>query len=218
MASAISGSAAASAASINPQDTQNRTPESETIYVMAIRGFLIGLFGAGAMLLASPSALAVQSSGANPVSQSIRELWEEAKRNLIGSTKVMPEDKYGFRPVASVRTYGEILAHVAGANYVFCAAARAEKSPHAEDAFEKTAKTRAQIIKAVQDSVAYCDVAYRALTDRSAGETVNAPFGGAKAPRASALMGNAGHVNEHYGNLVTYLRINGLVPPSSARQ
>ena len=184
---------------------------------MAIRCFLIGLFGAGAMLLASPSALAVQSSGANPVSQSIRELWEEAKRNLIGSTKVMPEDKYGFRPVASVRTYGEILAHVAGANYVFCAAARAEKSPHAEDEFEKNARTRAQIVKALEDSIAYCDAAYRALTDRTAAETIDAPFGGPKTARASALMGNTGHIQEHYGNLVTYLRMNGLVPPSSSQ-
>jgi uncharacterized damage-inducible protein DinB len=163
-----------------------------------------------ACAFASPVSPAAQAPEGNPVSQSIRELWEGAKANLIGSMKVMPEDKYGFRPVASVRTYGEILAHVAGANYIFCAAARGEKSPHAEDAFEKTAKTRAPI--------AYCDVAYRGLTDRSASEPIDAPFGGAKTPRAAALMGNTGHVQEHYGNLVTYLRINGLVPPSSARQ
>jgi uncharacterized damage-inducible protein DinB len=171
-----------------------------------------------ACAFASPVSPAAQAPEGNPVSQSIRELWEGAKANLIGSMKVMPEDKYGFRPVASVRTYGEILAHVAGANYIFCAAARGEKSPHAEDAFEKTAKTRAQIVKAVEDSIAYCDVAYRGLTDRSASEPIDAPFGGAKTPRAAALMGNTGHVQEHYGNLVTYLRINGLVPPSSARQ
>ena len=59
----------------------------------------------------------------------------------------MPEQDYGFRPVNTVRTFGEILAHVAGANYVFCAAAKGEPSPHAEAAFEKTATTRAQIIK-----------------------------------------------------------------------
>jgi uncharacterized damage-inducible protein DinB len=157
-----------------------------------------------------------QSASANPVAASMRELWDSAKRNLVASAKTMPEDKYGFKPVATVRSYGEILAHVAGANFVFCAAARGEKSPHAEDAFEKTAKTRAQIIKALEDSIAYCDAAYAAVTDRSAAELVKAPFGDAKESRASALMGNTGHVQEHYGNLVTYLRINGLVPPSSA--
>ena len=158
-----------------------------------------------------------QGTAASPVAQSIREQWDGAKRNLLGSAKAMPEDKYGFRPVATVRTYGEILAHVAGANFVFCSAAKGEKSPHAEDAFEKTAKTRAQIVKALEDSIAYCDTAYGALNDKTAGELVSAPFGDGKtkAPRASALIGNSGHVQEHYGNLVTYLRINGLVPPSS---
>lgn len=183
---------------------------------MTTRYLVITTVLAGVLTVASPVPVAAQAPDGNPLSQSIRDLWEEAKRNLAGSAKVMPDDKYGFRPVATVRTYGEILAHVAGANFVFCAAARGEKSPHAEDAFEKSAKTRAQIVKAVDDSVAYCDAAYRALTDRTAVEMVNAPFGGAKAPRAAALMGNTGHVQEHYGNLVTYLRINGLVPPSSA--
>ena len=173
------------------------------------------LFALALALFAAPVFTGAQAP-ANPVSESIRDSWNGAKQNLLGSARVMPDDKFNFRPVATVRTYGQILAHVAGANYLFCAAARGEKSPHTEDAFEKTATTKAQIIKAVEDSIKYCDVAYAALTDRSAGELVSAPFGSAKSPRAAALMGNTGHVQEHYGNLVTYLRINGLVPPSSA--
>jgi uncharacterized damage-inducible protein DinB len=176
------------------------------------------VLSAGAVLMIPPAPLAAQTPGANPVSQSLRDAWDGAKRNLLGAMKAMPEDKYGFKPVATVRSYGEILAHVAGANFIFCSAARGEKSPHAEDAFEKSAKTRAQIVKALEDSIAYCDTAYRAVTDRSAGEPIDAPFGGGKQPRAAALMGNTGHIQEHYGNLVTYLRINGLVPPSSAPQ
>jgi uncharacterized damage-inducible protein DinB len=156
------------------------------------------------------------TSGADPIAQAIREHWEEAKRNIVGSARTMPDDKYGFRPVATVRTYGAILAHIAGANYIFCAAARGEKSPHSEDAFEKSATTRAAIMKALDESLAYCDAAYQALTDRSAAEAVAAPFGGGKTARAAALMGNTGHLHEHYGNLVTYLRMSGLVPPSSA--
>lgn len=152
---------------------------------------------------------------ANPVSDSIRAGWNTAKRNMLGSAKVMPQDKYGFKPVDTVRTFGQMLAHVAGANYVFCAAARGEKSPHAEEEFEKSATTPAAITKALQDSVAYCDAAYTALTDAKAGEMLNGAFGG-KDSRAGILIGNTGHNNEHYGNLVTYLRINGLVPPSSA--
>jgi uncharacterized damage-inducible protein DinB len=152
---------------------------------------------------------------ANPISDSVRAGWNTAKRNMLGSAEVMPDEKYGFKPVDTVRTFGQMLAHVAGANYVFCAAARGEKSPHAEEAFEKTATTAAAITKALQESIAYCDGAYTALTDATAGAIVSGAFGG-KDSRAGILMGNTGHNNEHYGNLVTYLRINGLVPPSSA--
>lgn len=162
-----------------------------------------------------------QSAGgpANPVSQAIREAWEGARRNITESAEMMPEAEYGFRPVETVRTFGAMLAHVAGANYVFCAAAKGEKSPHAEDEFEKTAKTKAAIVKALNESMAYCDTAYNALTDATAAQMVPQPFGGSgQVPRASPLMGNTGHLQEHYGNLVTYFRIKGMVPPSTARQ
>jgi uncharacterized damage-inducible protein DinB len=154
---------------------------------------------------------------ANPISDSVRQAWNDAKGNLQQSAEQMAESDYGFKPTDSVRTFGQILAHVAGANYVFCAAAKAEKSPFSEDHFEKSAKTKADIVKAVNDSVSYCDAAYKALTDRSAAESVARPFGDGTAPRASALIGNTGHVQEHYGNLVTYFRIKGMVPPSSRR-
>ena len=180
----------------------------------AVVGLMIAIVGVAA------TSVVAQSPGANanPVSQAIREGWNGAKQNIAGSAKTMPDDKYGFKPVPTVRSFGEILAHIAGANYIFCAAARGEKSPHAEDAFEKTAKTRAEIVKALEDSLKYCDVAYSAADDKKLGEMIPAPFGGGQSPRAAALMGNTGHLQEHYGNLVTYLRINGLVPPSSAPQ
>jgi uncharacterized damage-inducible protein DinB len=155
---------------------------------------------------------------ANPISQAIRDTWEGAKRNMNESAAQMPEADYAFRPTDSVRTFGEILAHVAGASYVYCSAARGEKPPHEEADFEKTAKTKAEIIKVLNESNAYCDAAFKALTDRTAAEIVPAAFGGKDAGRASPLMRNVAHLNEHYGNLVTYFRIKGMVPPSSRRQ
>jgi hypothetical protein len=169
---------------------------------------------AGAFVLSSALPTA---QTADPISQSIRQAWDAAKANLQQSAELMPEPDYSFKPVDSVRTFGQILAHVAGANYVFCSAARAEKSPFSEDHFEQTAKTKADIVKAVNDSVAYCDGALKALTDRTAGESVTMPFGMGSRPRANALIGNTVHVQEHYGNLVTYFRIKGMVPPSSRR-
>jgi uncharacterized damage-inducible protein DinB len=154
----------------------------------------------------------------NPISGAIREGWDGAKRNLTRATEAMPDARFNFKPVDTVRTFGQIVAHVAGANYIFCAAARGEKAPYSEDHFEKTTTTKAAIAKALADSIAYCDAAYKSLDDRGAAEMVTAPFGSGKSARASALMGNTGHVQEHYGNLVTYLRINGIVPPSSSGQ
>ena len=79
---------------------------------------------------------------------------------MRGSAEQMPEADYAFKPTEQVRTFGQILAHVAGANYVFCSAAKAEKSPFTEDHFEKSATTKAAIVKALSDSIAYCDAAY----------------------------------------------------------
>jgi uncharacterized damage-inducible protein DinB len=160
-------------------------------------------------------ASAQSPAPANPIASGVRTSWDGAKRNLTRSADEMPASDYGFRPVDTVRTFGQILAHVAGANYVFCSAAKGEKSPHAEDAFEKTATTRAQIVKALADSIAYCDAAYAALDDRHAAEMVELPFGMGKGARALPLMMNTGHLQEHYGNLVTYFRVKGMVPPSS---
>jgi uncharacterized damage-inducible protein DinB len=162
-------------------------------------------------------AAASSAQSANPISDGIRSQWNGVKRNLQQSAEMMPDASYDYRPVDGVRNFGEIVAHVAGANYMFCAAAKGEKSPFAEDNFEKTAKTRAAIIKATADAIAYCDGAYTALTDATAGQMVPQPFGQGQTTRTAVLVGNLGHINEHYGNLVTYFRINGIVPPSSRR-
>jgi uncharacterized damage-inducible protein DinB len=172
---------------------------------------------AAAILVASDAAAQTATAGKGPVSDAIRSAWNNAKRNIKDSAAQMPEDAFAFRPVDTVRTFGQIIGHVAGANYVFCSSATGDKTERAEDAIEKTAKTKADLVKALDDSLAYCDAAFNALTDASAAETVDLPFGMGKGARAVALLGNTGHLNEHYGNLVTYFRIKGMVPPSSAR-
>ncbi len=165
-----------------------------------------------ALVLALPPLASAQTPpAADPISQSIRSAWTSAKRNINESAEQMPEADYAFKPVDTVRSFGAILAHIAGANYVFCAPARGDKTAYEEDRIEKTAKTKAEIVKALNESMAYCDAAYTALTDRTAGEMVG------NNARAQRLIGNAGHLQEHYGNLVTYFRIKGMVPPSSRR-
>ena len=165
--------------------------------------------------LAVPAA-AQQSSG-NPISDGIRSQWTGAKRNILQSAELMPDGSWDYRPVDGVRSFSELVAHVAGASYAICAAAKNEKSPYAEDHFEKNAKGRAAIVQATKDAIAYCDAAFSALTDANAGELIANPFGEGKIARTAVLVLQIGHDNEHYGNMVTYFRMNGIVPPSSRR-
>jgi uncharacterized damage-inducible protein DinB len=175
-----------------------------------IAALLVTIAGAVSLHAQNPGA-----GTADPIAAAVRTGWDGAKRNLSQAAEAMAEADYGFRPVSTVRTFGQIVAHVAGANYVICSAAKGEKAPFEEEAFEKSATTRAQIIKALNESIAYCDAAYTALDDKRAAETVDLPFGMGKGARVRSLLLNTGHVQEHYGNLVTYMRVKGIVPPSS---
>jgi uncharacterized damage-inducible protein DinB len=171
-------------------------------------------------IVLSTALLALAASNAsaqNPISDTVRSNWDGVKRNIKESAEQMPDEHYHFKPTPEVRSFGEILTHVAGASYVFCASAKNEKSPFAEDAFEKTTRTKAAIVKVTADAIAYCDAAFAALTDANAGAMVPAPFGSGQATRLNSLLGHIGHDNEHYGNLITYFRLKGMVPPSSRR-
>lgn len=175
-------------------------------------------------LLASP-ALA-QSGGTKEPPQAptagavlvrlAQNAWAGAKRNIVESADQMPEADYRFKPVDTVRTFGEILAHVADSNYFYCARAKGVAPPVPDGTLEKTATTKAAIVKALAESVAYCDAVYAALTPTSAAETVKA--GDNQVPRVQPLFGNVSHNVEHYGNLVTYFRMKKMVPPSTKRE
>ena len=152
----------------------------------------------------------------------VQRQFATVRKYITQSAEIGTEADYKFKPqgtAADIRTFGGILAHVAGASFVYCAAAKGVDSPHAEDEFEKGATTRAAIMKAVNDAMTYCDAIYNSYTDAQLSEMGNAPFAATKtpAPRIQALLGNISHLNEHYGNLVTYFRLKGLVPPSSRR-
>ncbi len=138
-------------------------------------------------------------------------VWQMGAANVLKSAEMLPEADYSFKPVATVRSFGDLFGHVAGSEYMFCAAALGE-APKAEDDIEKTVKTKAGLIAALKGAAAYCDKAY-AMSDADAGGMTK--LFGSDNSKYFALMLNAAHVDEHYGNLVTYLRMKGMVPPSS---
>ena len=164
-----------------------------------------------AVLAVTAAPLFAQAKPALSPVADVRDLWKQATAYIVESANDMPEAKYSFKPTESVRSFGELIGHVAGSQAMFCAIALGEKPP-AEDAVEKGAKTKAALIAALKASNTACEKAY-AQADAALGAKVDV-FGQQKS-RLYALMMNATHDNEHYGNIITYLRINGLVPPSS---
>lgn len=160
--------------------------------------------GAILLLLATPAAASAQAVAAmNPLYQNI-------KGNITKSAEQMPEAEYAFKPVPTVRSFGQLVGHLANANYMFCSVAKGEKSPATQD-FEKTTD-KAALVKGLKDALAYCDPVYQ-MPDSSF--TAMHEMFGMKMTRLGWLMLNVAHDNEHYGNMVTYLRMKGLVPPSS---
>lgn len=159
------------------------------------------------------SACLTSAQSANPLSMEARQAYTSTKNNILRSAEKMPEENYGFKPAPRVRTFGQILGHVAEEQYIFCGAVRGEQK--AVD-IEKTKTSKADLLAALRESFAYCDAAYDGLTDRAAVEMVR--VGAAEHTKLRMLWVNTVHGNSHYGNLVTYMRVKGLVPPSTEGQ
>ena len=163
----------------------------------------------------APAAQAAPATPpAQPLSATLKSMWDGLKLNLVQSADKMPEADYGFQPTKEVMTSGQLLAHVANSSYSYCARGKGEENPNKED-FQKTRTTKADIVKALNDAVAYCDGVYGTMTDAAAMELVKS--GQNLVPKARFLITNISHDNEHYGNLVTYMRLKGMVPPSTER-
>jgi len=165
-------------------------------------------------LLALPAFSQEKQSSDNPFSTINQRGYERTKGILLRSAEKMPEENYDFKPVDTVRTYGQIIGHLADAQYLFCSTASGEKNP--DPKIEKTKTSKADLVAALKDGFAYCDKVYDSMTDAASTQMVK--FFGNDVPKFAVLSINMGHNMEHYGNLVTYMRIKGIVPPTSEQQ
>jgi uncharacterized damage-inducible protein DinB len=155
-------------------------------------------------LLALPAAASAQTVA------TLNPLYQMVKGYIIKSAEQMPAENYSFKPVPTVRSFGQIVGHLANENFQMCAAAKGEARTGVQD-FEKTTD-KAALVKALKDAMAYCDPLYTMADSAFEGST---ELFGMKMTRLGVLALNVTHDNEHYGNFITYLRIKGLVPPSS---
>ncbi|MCM3877454.1 MAG: DinB family protein [Thermoanaerobaculia bacterium] len=147
----------------------------------------------------------------NPLSAHNKMIYGGVKAILLRSAEKMPEENYGFKPTDTVRSFGQVVGHVADAQYIFCSIVRGETNPALK--IEQTKTSKADLVAALKDAFAYCDKAYDSMTDASAVQMVN--LHGGDTPKMGALATNNVHTIEHYGNLITYLRMKNIVPPTS---
>jgi uncharacterized damage-inducible protein DinB len=143
------------------------------------------------------------------------------EREFVSAAEAMPEDKFGFAPTngefKGVRTFGEQIKHVAAVNYMFGAAILGEKVPVdvGDESGPASLKTKAEIITYLKDSFAYVHQAVLTINDKNLVEPLKSPFGEGTVTRLSLATSVSAHASDHYGQMVEYLRMNGIVPPAS---
>ena len=182
---------------------------------MAQSKLRVGLIG---LALFAPTMLVAQGAGQGGMPSSgardpaVHAMWQEWRTivsNISKSAALMPDSSYRFRPVETVMTFGELLAHLSMTQYSICASTLRVATP--ADSARREGAGKAELRRQFDASVAFCLQAYQqnlaAMSDQP-NEQSRRYFG---------LAHNTAHVNEHYGNMVTYLRILGFVPPSSQR-
>jgi uncharacterized damage-inducible protein DinB len=156
---------------------------------------------------AQPAATITASAG-------LKNLYETSRGWILRAAETMPEEQYAFKPTPDVRSFGELLGHLANTQYNFCTPARKSDNPNKAN-IEKTVTGKAALVAALKEAFAYCDPAYQMSSDAAMSEEVK--FGARPVAAGYALTFNVAHNFEHYGNIVTYMRLKGLVPPSSDR-
>lgn len=170
-----------------------------------------------AALAAGASA---QREEANPLTSGARFHYGIIKGYVTRAATKMPDEHYSFRPTPEVRTFAQLVGHLADANYRLCSVLAGENPP-IDTGIEKDKYAKLDLIKALAESFAYCDRQYGAMTDVAGTPLVKFDAGGEgsrvpiQMPRLTLLAFHTGHAFEHYGNIVTYMRLKGIVPPSS---
>jgi uncharacterized damage-inducible protein DinB len=156
-------------------------------------------------------ACALPAQQADPFSAEIKQMYDHVKGNLTNMVQKMPEENYSFKPTAETRTFGQIVAHIADVQARNCSAVNG--APKSLNAAAKTAK--ADLVAALKESFSLCDQAFGSLTDANALETFLLPQGQHHSKAGLLMMAIVSHSNEEYGYMAVYLRLKGIVPPSS---
>ena len=166
--------------------------------------------GVIALVLLLPAHSFAQN--ANPMTANAKIQFGALTGFVVRSAEKVPEDLYSFRATPEVRSFAELFGHVADAMFAMCSTAVGAKPPRT--GIEKAVKSKGELVAALKDGITYCNGIYDKMTDQQ-GSTETVPFYFGPTPRLSVLYFVVTHTYEHYGNLVTYMRLKNIVPPSS---
>jgi uncharacterized damage-inducible protein DinB len=172
-----------------------------------------------ATFVAAPAAAQGQAAGSgDPLTAALKRQFDGVARNMKEAAEKMPAEKYSFRATPDVRTFAAFVGHIINAQYAQCSRAKGVENPNKQD-WEKNVTDKAAIVKGITEANDYCAAVFNAANDKWMLETVTQTMGGTtlQVPRAAILAGNTSHTNESYGSMATYMRLNGLVPPSTER-
>lgn len=173
--------------------------------------FLATLFVATSAAAQTPPPAA--ASSANPYSTVIQQQAKTVQGLVLKTAEKVPEELYAFKPTDAVRSLGGLLGHIADAQFLICRVANGEGVKMETPNEKKTSK--AEIIAALKDSFAFCDTVAQKINDTNGAEPVK--MFSMQMNKLGVLAFNNNHTWEHYGNLVTYMRLKNIVPPSSER-
>jgi hypothetical protein len=160
-------------------------------------------------ILAAALAGVLHAQATNPLIAEGKQAYTGIKNNLLKAADKMPEEAYSFKPTPELQSFGERVAHVAN-QIGTCSSLTGERKP--SQATGKTAK--ADLVAALKASFDACDAAWDSMNDTAAMEMV-AGRGGSQRPKLAVLIGNTIHIDEVYGTMTVYMRLKGIVPPSS---
>jgi uncharacterized damage-inducible protein DinB len=176
-------------------------------------------------MLAVSTVVAIQDNKGKAEHRTVTQVLDGAvanvEREFVPAAEAMPEDKFGFAPTGGefkgVRTFGEQVKHVAAVNYIYGAAILSEKVPVdvGDESGPASVKTKAEILNYLKESFAYVHKAVQTINDKNLVEPLKSPFGEGPVTRLGVATSIAAHGFDHYGQMVEYLRMNGIVPPAS---
>src|SRR6476661_1948083 len=174
----------------------------------------VGCLLSAFLLVASVAIAQGPPQGALGTAVAIQRGYAQLKNSITLSAEKLSDADYFFKPTPDIRGYGQLWAHVADAQFGQCAGVKGVPNPRQGQPSFEMLTTKAEIVKAVADSFAFCDDAFSSLTDASASEMISNGRGGQQS-RAVALLGVLGHGSEIYGIGTVYLRLKGQIPPST---